>query len=40
VLSAYRDVAKNAADLAVEHYLAKPLKLAALLALVQKHCRV
>jgi CheY-like chemotaxis protein len=39
VLSAYRDVAKNAADLAVEHYLAKPLKLAALLALVQKHCR-
>jgi len=39
VLSAYRDVAKNAAELAVEHYLAKPLKLAALLELVQMHCR-
>jgi CheY-like chemotaxis protein len=39
VLSAYRDVAKNAADMAVEHYLAKPLKLPALLELVQKHCR-
>ena len=38
VLSAYRDVAKNAADLAVEHFLAKPLKLASLLELVQRHC--
>ena len=26
-------------SLAVEHYLAKPLKLAALLELVQMHCR-
>jgi len=40
VLSAYRDVAKNAADLAVEDYLAKPLKLQVLLELVKKHCRV
>ena len=39
VLSAYRDVAKNAAELAVEHYLAKPLKLPVLLELVQQHCR-
>jgi CheY-like chemotaxis protein len=40
VLSAYRDVAKNAAELAVEDYLAKPLKLQVLLELVKKHCRV
>ena len=38
VVSAYRDVAKNAAELAVAHYLAKPLKLPVLLDLVQRHC--
>ena len=38
VVSAYRDVAKGAAELDVEHYLPKPLKLPVLLELVQKHC--
>jgi CheY-like chemotaxis protein len=38
VVSAYRDVAKNAAELAVAHYLPKPLKLPVLLDLVQQHC--
>ena len=38
VLSAYRGVAKRAAELNVEDHLDKPLKLATLLGLVQKHC--
>ncbi len=38
VLSAYRGVAKRAAELNVEDHLDKPLKLSALLGLVQKHC--
>jgi CheY-like chemotaxis protein len=38
VLSAYRGVAQRAAELNVEDHLDKPLKLSALLELVQKHC--
>jgi CheY-like chemotaxis protein len=38
VLSAYHDVAKSAAELDVPHYLAKPLKLPALMQLVERHC--
>jgi CheY-like chemotaxis protein len=38
VLSAYHDVAKSARELDVAHFLAKPLKLPALLQLVQLHC--
>jgi CheY-like chemotaxis protein len=38
VLSAYRGVARRAAELNVEDHLDKPLKLSALLRLVQKHC--
>ena len=38
VLSAYRDVARNANELGAAGYLAKPLKLQALLHLVQQHC--
>ena len=38
VLSAYRGVAKRAAELNVEDHLDKPLKLSALLGLMQKHC--
>ena len=38
VVSAYRDVAKNAAELAVTDFLPKPLKLPVLLDLVQQHC--
>ena len=38
VLSAYRGVAKRAAERNVEDHLDKPLKLSALLELVRKHC--
>ena len=38
VLSAYRGVAKRAAELNIEDHLDKPLKLSALLGLMQKHC--
>jgi CheY-like chemotaxis protein len=38
VVSAYRDVAKDAAALAVQDYLPKPLKLAVLLDLVGRYC--
>lgn len=38
VLSAYRGVAKRAAELNIADHLDKPLKLSALLGLVQKHC--
>jgi CheY-like chemotaxis protein len=38
VLSAYRGVARRAAELNIEDHLDKPLKLSTLLDLVQKHC--
>lgn len=38
VLTAYRDAAKNARELQVGDYLSKPLRLPALLDLVQRHC--
>ena len=38
VLSAYRSVAKRAAELKIEDHLDKPLKLSTLLGLIQKHC--
>jgi CheY-like chemotaxis protein len=38
VLSAYRDVARNATELNVAGYLEKPLKLQTLLQLVRQHC--
>jgi len=40
VLSAYRGVAKRAAELNVEDHLDKPLKVSTLLHLLQKHCPV
>ncbi len=38
VLSAYRGVAKRAAELNIQDHLDKPLKLSALLELIHKHC--
>jgi CheY-like chemotaxis protein len=38
VVSAYKDVAQQSQDLAVAAHLAKPVKLADLLRLVERHC--
>lgn len=38
ILSAYRGVGKRAAELNIEDYLDKPLKLSALLGMIEKHC--